>query len=922
MTELSKTYNPKEVEEKWLKIWHDEKFFKSHIEPNKENFSIALPPPNVTGSLHMGHAFGDTIQDVLIRYHKMNGKNVLWQGGTDHAGIATQVLVERDISKNEKKRKEDLGREEFLKRVWIWKEKHGNEIINQMKKLGCMLDYDRLTFTMDENYTKAVRKVFVELFKKDLIYRGKRIVNWCPKCLTSISDLEVETEQIKGKLFHILYPFDLKDLAKGGLTVATTRPETMFGDIAVAVNPNDGRYKKLIGTKVFLPFINKQIPIIGDEIIELDFGTGCLKVTPAHDLVDYEIFERHKELGKYPEIMSPNGKIVDKENLGIPVDIQNLDRFKARELTVQKLEEVGLLKQVVEYGQASSKHDRCGTVIEPHLSEQWYVKMKPLAEPAIKVVKQGKIKFTPERYKDHYLNWLENIHDWCISRQLWWGHQIPVWYRKDHCRGLSRQAHEEKQDQIYVSEEPPKDIENYVQDPDVLDTWFSSALWPFVTLGWPGKETGRGGEGDTGNEYFKAFYPTSTLATAREIINLWVSRMVFMGLEFAGDVPFKEVIIHPVIQTPDGKRMSKSKGNAIDPLEMIEKYGADANRFWYFSLGVTGSQDVRFPGRKDKDGKWESDVLEQYKRFANKFWNASRFVMQNLDLEKKYEASLHDLNMDKLTLADKWILHEYANQINSYPKWFETYDFSEITKSFYKFTWDAFCDWYLEIAKRQLAEPKLKEQTQQILFYILEGITRALHPIMPFITEEIWQSLPLENRKDKYLSLASYPKIDMKFADLEAKSFSHVIDTTRTIRNLRQTAGIPWVSEIDVKLFTKNIQEKSILERSVGYIEFLTKSKVSIFEDFKPVKPSTGALIFDTRVLIPISGLVDIDNMLNSLNKKKNLFEKEIEGQKTKLNNPNFINNAAQDKIDEVKSRVKEIEEQIKVIDEQIMLLK
>lgn len=898
MSEPSKAYNPKEVEEKWLNTWLSEKLFKSSIDPNKENFSIALPPPNVTGSLHMGHAFGDTIQDVLIRYHKMNGKNVLWQGGTDHAGIATQVLVERDISKNEKKRKEDLGREEFLKRVWVWKEKHGNQIINQMQKLGCMLDYDRLAFTMDENYSKAVKRVFVELYKKGLIYRGKRIVNWCPKCLTSISDLEVETEQIKGKLFHILYPFDSNDFSKGGITVATTRPETMYGDVAVAVNPNDGRYKKLIGTKISLPFLNKQIPIIGDEAIELDFGTGCLKVTPAHDLVDYEIYERHKELGSFPEIMSPNGKIVDKENVGIPADIQNLDRFKAREVTVQKLEELGLLKQIIEYDQASSKHDRCGTVIEPYLSEQWYVKMKPLAGPAIKVVEEGKIKFTPERYKDHYLNWLNNIRDWCISRQLWWGHQIPVWYKKDT-------------NEIYVSEEPPKDIENYIQDPDVLDTWFSSALWPFVTLGWPQQ-----------TDYLKAFYPTGALATAREIINLWVSRMVFMGLEFAGKIPFKEVLIHPVIQTPDGKRMSKSKGNAIDPLEMIDKYGADANRFWYFSLGITGNQDVRFPGRKDKEGKWESDTLEQYRRFANKLWNACRFVMQNLEPGKNYDASLKNIDLGKLTLADKWILHQYSNQISSYPKLFDMYDFAEIARSSYRFIWDEFCDWYLEIAKRQLSEPVLKEQTQTILFYIIEGMMRALHPIMPFITEEIWQSIPLSGREKKSVSLTSYPKIDSSFSNNEAKSFAHVIDTTRTIRNLRQTVGIPWVNEIDVRLFTKNVQEKNILERSVEYIEFLTKSKVSIFEDFKPVKPSTGALVLDTRVLIPISGLVDLDNMLSSLNKKKNSFEKEMESQQLKLKNENFINNAAKDKIDEVKTRVLELENQIKTIDEQIELLK
>lgn len=904
MTEISKAYNPKEVEEKWLKIWLDEKLFKSEINPKKESFSIALPPPNVTGSLHMGHAFGNTIQDVLIRYNKMKGKNVLWQGGTDHAGIGTEVVVEKELSKTEKKRKRDLTREDFLQRVWKWKEKHGNEITNQMKKLGCMLDYDRLAFTMDENYSKAVKKVFVELYKKGLIYRGRRIVNWCPKCLTSLSDLEVESEQIKGKLFHVLYPFDLKDLSKGGLTVATTRPETMYGDIAVCVNPNDGRYKKLIGKKVYLPFIDKEIPIIGDEIIELDFGTGCLKVTPAHDSVDYEIFERNKSLGEYPEIMSPNGKVVDEKNIGIPSDIVGQDRFKARELTVQKLEELGLLKQIVEYDQSISKHDRCGTVIEPYLSWQWYVKMNDekhsLSKPAIKAVEGGKIKFTPERYAEHYKNWLKNIKDWCISRQIWWGHQIPVWYKKDS-------------DEIYVGEEPPKDLESYTQDPDVLDTWFSSALWPFVTLGWPEK-----------TEHLESFYPTSVLATAREIINLWVSRMVFMGLEFVGNIPFHEVLIHPVIQTPDGKRMSKSKGNAIDPLEMIEKYGADANRFWYFGLGVTGNQDVRFPGRKDKDGKWESEVLEQNRRFANKLWNAVRFVLQNLEPGKKYDTDLQKINRDKLTIADHWILYQYTTMIDFLSSQFEKYEFSDMSRFAYKFIWDEFCDWYIEISKKQLADPVLKEQTNTILVAIISGITRALHPIMPFITEEIWESLPISGSKEKFVQNTEYPKADRKFIDNPkiAKGFDHVIYTTREIRNQRQVLGIPWTTEIEVRLFSDEKFEAEALKNSKSYIEGLTKSKVSMLDSFQSVKPSTGSLIFNTRVQIPISGLVDIDNMLNNFNKKKSQFEKEIESQKLKLNNPNFINNAAQDKIDEVKARVLELENQIKTIDEQIGLLK
>lgn len=901
MSETSKPYNPKEVEEKWLSLWLGEKLFKSEIDSTKENFSIALPPPNVTGSLHMGHAFGNTIQDVLIRYHRMNGKNVLWQGGTDHAGIGTQVVVEKELSKNEKKKRHDIGREEFLKRVWDWKKKSGDQIINQMQKLGCAMDYDRTVFTMDENYSKAIRKVFVELYKKDLIYRGKRIVNWCPKCLTSISDLEVETDPGKGKLYHILYPFDIKDISKGGLTVATSRPETLFGDVAVCVNPDDGRYKKLVGKKVFIPIINKEIPIISDSAVELDFGTGCLKITPAHDANDYEIYDRNKNQVQekdYIEIMSPKGAIQDKNNLGIPADIVGQERFKAREITVAKLEEIGVLKEVKEYDQPSSKHDRCGTVIEPYLSEQWYVRMKPLAEPAIKVVEEGKVKFTPERYNDHYLNWLKNIRDWCISRQLWWGHQIPVWYKKDT-------------NEIYVGEEPPKDIENYVQDEDVLDTWFSSALWPFVTLGWPSQ-----------TDYLKAFYPTSVLATAREIINLWVSRMVFMGLQFAGNIPFSEVLIHPVIQTPDGKRMSKSKGNAIDPLDMIDKYGADANRFWYFSVGIMGNQDVRFPGSKGKDGTWESTTLDQYRRFANKLWNAVNFVKQNLEPGKEYEI-LKPINKGNFTIADKWILSGLDSLIDKVNKNFKNNQFSRVADDIYEFVWDKFCDWYIEISKRQMQDEKLKSQTQEILFYVIENILRLLHPIMPFITEEIWAELPILNRKDKFLLNYPYPA-SASSLDLqkEAEAFSYVIEITRNIRNQRQTAQIQWTNEIEVNLVSKDESARKVLENTINYIESLTKSKVSVRSDYSPIKPSIGTLVLDTRIQIPVTGLVNIDNMLSSLNKKKNQFEKDIQVCMQKLNNASFINNAAPEKVEEVKNQVKELENQIKAIDEQVGLLK
>ena len=915
MPDPSKTYNPKEVEEKWLKIWFENKIFKTEIDPNKKNFSIALPPPNITGNLHMGHALNAVIQDALIRYHKMNGENVLWQGGTDHAGIATQVLVERNILKNEKKRKEDLGRQEFLKHVWAWREKHGNEIIDQLKSLGCFLDYERLVFTMDENYTKAIKKVFVNLYKEGLIYRGKRIVNWCPRCLTSLSDLELEEEEKTGKLYHILYPFDINNISKGGVTVATTRPETMFGDVAVCVHPEDIRYKKLVGEKIFLPLINKQIPIISDKVIKMEFGTGAVKTTPAHDANDFEIFERCKELKDVPVIMSPHGKIQDENNLGIPKDIVGLDRFDGRKITLQKLEELGLLKEVSEYSQLEEKHDRCGTIIEPYLSKQWFVSMTPLAKDAVEVVEEGKIKFIPERYKEHYLNWLKNIKDWCISRQLWWGHQIPVWYHK-------------KTNEVYVEESPPKDIENYTQDPDVLDTWFSSALWPFVTLSWPND-----------NEYLRTFFPTSVLSTARDIINLWVSRMIFMSLKFTKKIPFTTVIIHPVLQTPDGKRMSKSKGNAIDPLEMIKKYGCDANRFWYFSLGVLGNQDVRFPGRKDKDMKWESDTLEQYKRFANKLWNAVRFVLQNIESPV---GAIHELPLQKLTIADKWILHKYTELLTKQKLAFEEYQFTYVTDSLYRFIWNEFCDWYIEISKRQLTDPNLKEQTQTILFYIVEGLLRTLHPIMPFITEEIWQTLQKSTEAPQHRSSAAleprslgaaeprssivfspYPKPDITFLDAKVgDSFSHVIETTQTIRNLRQTAQIPWTKEIDVRLFCQDDFERSALVSSASYLSELTKSKVSIYEDFKPVKPSTGGLVSKTRILIPLSGLVDPGNMLNSLSKRRNQFEKDKLAQESRLKNKDFVNNAPQDKIDEVRARVHEIENQIKTIDEQIGLLK
>ncbi len=728
MKELPKAYNPAEVEEKIYKMWEKEGYFTPKIDPKKKPFVIVIPPPNITGTLHMGHALNNTIQDVLIRWHRMIGEPTLWLPGTDHAGIATQNVVEKELVK-EGKNRHDVGREKLIKLIWEWKEKYGNLIIDQLKKLGCSCDWSRIRFTMDEGYSKAVLETFIHFYKKGYLYRGERVINWCPRCMTALSDIELEYVSEKSFLWYIKYPLVQSSgpKAQGYITVATTRPETMLGDTAVAVNPGDKRYKNLIGKKAILPIVNREIPIIADSLVDPKFGTGAVKVTPAHDPVDFEISERHK-LPKIVVIASDG--TMTKE---APSQYFKMDRHECRETVVDHLKQLGLLQKIKDYTHNIAHCYRCDTVVEPLLSLQWFVKMDNLAKPAIKVVKENKIKFIPKRWEKVYLNWIENLKDWCISRQIWWGHRIPVWY----CRETKNVDCKAKNG-VIVSLEPPKKCPycssiKLVQDPDVLDTWFSSALWPHATLGWPEKTKDLG-----------YFYPTTVLSTARDIIYLWVARMIMTGLEFMNKIPFSEVYIHATVLTKQGKRMSKSLGTGVDPINLIEKYGADATRFGLI-WQVAQTQDMRF----------SEEAIVSAQRFANKIWNASRFVISNLDLERV--KGLDDRKL-KLTVEDKRILSDCKKLVNKTTHYFTKYDFHHAAEGIYHFFWHIYCDIYIENSKKRLYEAKNKDDgltAQWVLYKILTDSLKLLHPLMPFVTEEIWQKLG----EKKPLIIQEWPKL-------------------------------------------------------------------------------------------------------------------------------------------------------------------
>ncbi len=852
-------YSP-EFETKWYEFWENKGYFKPTDNPDRENFSIVIPPPNVTGALHIGHALNGTLQDIVVRYKRMKGYNVLWVPGTDHAGIATQNMVEKDLASKGIK-KEELGREKFVEKVWEWKEKYGNRIIQQIKRLGLSCDWSRLRFTMDEQLSRAVRKVFVELYREGLIYKDKYIINWCPRCHTALSDLEVEYKEEEGKLYFIEYPFEEGD---GGVLVATTRPETMFGDTAVAVNPKDERYKNIIGKNVILPIKNKPIPVIADEYVDMEFGTGVVKITPAHDPNDFEVGRRHNL--DIVVAIDDYGKMTEEA-----LHYKGMDRFECRAKLVKELESKGFMKNIIQYKHSVGHCYRCKTTIEPYVSEQWFVRTKPLAQPAIEAVKNGKTRFIPKNWEKTYFEWMYNIRDWCISRQLWWGHRIPVW----RCSDCGKYT---------VSLDTPEVCEqcgskNIEQEEDVLDTWFSSALWPMSTLGWPE---------DT--EDLRRFYPTSLLVTGFDIIFFWVARMMMMGLHFMKDVPFRDVYIHALVRDQYGQKMSKTKGNVIDPLEVVEKYGADSLRFTLAILAAQG-----------RDIKLSEDKIEGYKRFMNKIWNAYRYIHLNTK-----EGSFTE-KPKRLSPASLWIKSRLAKTIKKIEESLEQYKFNEAANAIYQFTWHEFCDYYIEMSKVHM-DDEFSYSIKYTLLEVFETILRLLHPFIPFITEELWQKLP--NKKGESIMVAEYPKFRESdlLEELEL-AMETVIDIIRAIRNLRSEYNIPPSKKIDVFIKTENENTQSIIVNFKNYIYALAGvGNLTI-----ATKPLEKCVIQSTvygDIYLPVEGNIDADKEIKRLTKLLKKQEKSIAFLNSKLNNDAFLERAPKELIEEKKT---ELEEAVKL---------
>ena len=844
--ELPKVYEPQEVEGRVYEMWEKNGCFEGHRDPDKKPFTIVMPPPNVTGQLHMGHAMDSTLQDILIRFKRMQGYAALWVPGTDHAGIATQIKVEEELRKNEGLSRYDLGREKFLERVWDWKHKYGNRIVEQQKKLGASCDWSRARFTMDEGLSKAVRHVFVSLYKKGLIYKGSRIINWCPHCVTALSDAEVEYQDKPGNFWHIRYPIQGEEGRY--VIVATTRPETMLGDTGVAVNPNDERYKDIVGKKCILPLVGREMPIVADEYVDMEFGTGCVKMTPAHDPNDFEVGLRQNL--ETIRVLDDNGKVV--EGYG---RYSGMDRYEARKAIVADLEEQGYLVKVEPHQHNVGTCYRCHNDVEPLISAQWFVKMKPLAEEALRVVNEGEVKFVPDRFSKIYTNWMENVHDWCISRQLWWGHQIPAWT----CQECGH---------ITVSEDDPTECEhchshNIKQEEDVLDTWFSSALWPFSTLGWP-EET----------EDYKYFYPTDVLVTGYDIIFFWVARMIFSGCEHTGKPPFHTVFIHGLVRDDKGRKMSKSLGNGIDPLEMANQYGADALRF---NL-VTGNS----PGN---DMRFYTERCEAMRNFANKIWNASRFLMMNLTID---QCQLPD----KLELEDKWILSKLNSVIPEITENMERYELGVAAQKVYDFIWDSYCDWYIELTKTRLQgeDEDSKVRAQQVLCYVLTQILKLLHPFMPFITEEIWQALPHEG---DYLMLQQWPEhhANLDFPE-EEKAMELIMDAIRAIRARRAEMNVPPSKKAQLTVSTL---EQAVFHQGTPFLKRLAyASDVKVVEATDTVD-AQGMVTIAThaaRLYLPLAELVDLEKEKARIQKELDKNRKELDKLETKLNNPGFVNKA------------------------------
>jgi valyl-tRNA synthetase len=861
--ELPSSYQPEEVEKKWYGYWEEKGYFHADEKDGSEPYSIVIPPPNVTGSLHMGHALNNTLQDILARWQRMSGKSVLWMPGMDHAGIATQNVVEK-LLREEGKNRKDLGREEFEKRVWKWKEHSGGQIQGQLKRLGCSLDWPRERFTLDEGLSRAVRKVFVTLYEEGLIYQGYRIINWCPRCETALSDIETEYRDLEGSLWHIRYPVEGSDEY---IVVATTRPETMLGDTGVAVNPDDDRYKDLVGKNVILPLMERKIPVFADNFVDRDFGSGLVKVTPAHDPNDFEMGKRHKL--EEIIIMDKNGNI----NENAPA-YQGLSRFDARKKVVEDLESKGLLEKKEKHDHSVGHCYRCQTIIEPYLSKQWFVKIKPLADEAIKAVEDERIRFIPGNWAKTYFEWMYNIRDWCISRQLWWGHRIPAFFCDD-CGEL-----------IVSLDDPDKCVKcgskKIRQDEDVLDTWFSSGLWPFSTMGWPD-------ETDT----LKKYYPTSTLVTGFDIIFFWVARMIMLGLKFMDNIPYRDVYIHALVRDEHGHKMSKSKGNVIDPLVMMDRYGTDAFRF---TLAIFASQG--------RDIILSEKRIEGYRSFANKIWNTTRFILMNLG----DEFTARSLERDELEHFDRWILHRLNSTIVDVTKGLAEYRFNDAAHAIYDFWWHEFCDWYLELSKQRIySKESSKKQTsdtvRQVLFLVLKESVKMLHPFMPFITEEIWSRIKDKNEQD--IIVSEWPRINPVFdfpgEVAEAETFKEIV---YRIRNIRGEMNIPPDKQAAVIFKTGNSGITTLIEREDINLRALAKlNSIKTDPDYTPDPTDASAVISELEIFMPLKELIDIEKEKARLEKELHKIRGELDRIDKKLKNENFISKAPSDIIDKERNK-------------------
>ncbi|MBT4374522.1 MAG: valine--tRNA ligase, partial [Nitrospina sp.] len=865
MDQLEKIYSPKEVEERWRKYWDENRLFHGDETSTKKPFSIVIPPPNVTGSLHMGHAFNNTLQDVLARWKRMLGFEVLWQPGTDHAGIATQNVVERQLHAEGINRQE-IGREEFIKRVWKWREESGGTINHQLSKLGSSLDWERDRFTMDEGLSKAVREVFVSLYEDGLIYKGDYIINWCPRCTTALSDLEVEHQETQGHLYNIKYQFKN---SKNSLTIATTRPETLLGDSAVAVNPKDERYQSMIGETLILPLLGRELPLIGDNYVDSSFGSGALKVTPAHDPNDFELGRRHDL--ELINVMNPDGSM--NEAAG-PL-YQGLDRFTCRQKLVENLKIQNFLESIEEHTHSVGHCYRCHTVVEPYVSTQWFVKTKPLAKSAIEAVKSGRIHIVPKLWENTYFNWMENIRDWCISRQIWWGHQIPAW----NCPACKK---------ITVARETPKvcshcEEGDLIQEVDVLDTWFSSALWPFSTLGWPEQ-----------TQTLNKFYPTSVLCTGFDILFFWVARMIMMGIRFMDNIPFHSVYIHALIRDSEGQKMSKTKGNVIDPLTMMDKYGTDALRFTLAAFAAQG-----------RDIKLSEERIEGYRNFCNKLWNASRFVLMNLD---GYDGTYKLIPNEERPASHRWILSRLNEACREVNHALEEFKFNDAASSIYKFIWNEYCDWFLELSKPHLYGGNDRKETQNILVYVLGNCLRLLHPFMPFITEEIHSKLPGTTGS---MMEDTFPEYKENNVDLEAeKTFSTVINVIDCVRNVRGEMNLNPGLNLDLLIRTRHDHEVTTLNNNTQYINSLGRANlIKSGPTVKKPRVSISSVCGEMDIFIPLEGKINFTEEKNRVEKELNKIEKDIIVLVKKLSNKNFIDKAPPEVIEKDSQRKKILSE-------------